>query len=85
LLALIFGLLPFPVTIVFFPPLVAYGAATVCGPIAVVLAILGLYLGRHERDAGRAMAIMGLICGAIGLAFGALVLYVAWMDSAGLG
>jgi hypothetical protein len=80
-LALVFGFLPFPVTLVFFPPLAAYGAAAVFGPLAVLLAILGLWVGRHERNAGRAMAIIGLIGGAIGFAFGVLVLAAVLMDS----
>ena len=83
MLALVFGLLAFPVTVVFIPPLAAYGAGAVLGPIAVLLAIFGLRVGRHESGAGRTMALIGLISGAVGFACGALTLAAALMDSTG--
>ncbi len=81
MLASVFGLLAFPVTVVFIPLLGAYGAGAVLGPIAVLLAILGLRIGGHEAGAGRVAALVGLVSGAVGFAYGVLILAAMPLES----
>lgn len=58
-------------------PFVDY-TSLVLGALAIILAILGLRRARIDPGAGRAMAMVGLICGIAAFAIAAIVLLLIY-------